>query len=126
MDDPHPTPRVATLAMRLSMPKTRPMTLLIHYPGGENETRSLTAKPVKVVRRVTLPPGVSTVGFSLLGAPVPHAARVVGPQIDQPTLTEQALVPFQTPPRGRPGGPIQAGFVPPPCLQSVEAVRSTR
>jgi len=61
MDDPSPTPRVATLQMRLSMPKTRPMTLLIHYPGGENETRALTATPVKVVRRLTLQPGTSTI-----------------------------------------------------------------
>jgi phosphoglycerol transferase len=122
--DPSPTPRVATLQMRISMPGPKPMTVLIHYPGGESETRTLTTKPVKISRRMTVLPGATTIGFSLLGAPAPGARRIGGPRIDQPTLTEQALVPFEPPPRGLPGGLIQAGFAPPPCLQTVEAVRS--
>lgn len=124
VDNPSPTPRVATLQMRIGMPGTKPMTLLIHYPGGETETRTLTAKPVKLVRSVTVLPGATTIGFSLVGSPAPGAHRIEGPRIEQPTLTERALVPFETPPHGLPGGLIQAGFAPPPCVQSVEAVRS--
>jgi phosphoglycerol transferase len=124
VDNPSPTPRTATLQMRISMPGPKPMTLEIHYPGGESETRTLTAKPVKLVRSLTVLPGATTIGFSLLGAPAPGARRIEGPRIEQPTLTEQALVPFETPPRGLSGGLIQAGFAPPPCLQTVEAVRS--
>ncbi|HEY2632113.1 MAG TPA: hypothetical protein VGI26_07020 [Solirubrobacteraceae bacterium] len=124
MANPSPTPRAATLQMRLSMPKTRAMTLLIHYPGGENEERPLTAKPVKLEKQLTLPPGASTVGFSLQGAPEPLAARIQGPRVDQPALREEALAPFETTPRGLPGGYIQAGFAPPPCLLTVQAARS--
>lgn len=122
--NPSPTPRTATLQMWLSMRASNPTTLLIHYPGGENEPRTLTATPVKVARRLTLAPGASTVGFSLPGTPAPLAARVAGPIIEQPSLTEEALVPFETPPRGLPGAHIQAGFAPPTCLQTVEAARS--
>ncbi len=108
------------------MPGPKPMTLEIHYPGGETETRTLTTKPVKLVRSLTVLPGATTIGFSLSGAPAPGARRIEGPRIEQPTLTEQALVPFETPPHGLPGGLIEAGFAPPPCLQTVEAVRSRR
>jgi phosphoglycerol transferase len=122
--DPSPTPRAATLEMRMSMPGPKPMTVLIHYPGGESETKTLTTKPVNISRRITVLPGATTIGFSLLGVPAPGARRIEGPRIEKPTLTEQALVPFEAPPRGLPGGLIQAGFAPPPCLQTVEAVRS--
>jgi phosphoglycerol transferase len=124
VDNPFPTPRTAALQMRISMPGPKPMTVLIHYPGGESETRTLTTQPVKLVRSLTVLPGATTIGFSLLGSPAPGARRIEGPRIEQPTLTEQALVPFETPPHGLPGGSIQAGFAPPPCLQTVEAVRS--
>jgi hypothetical protein len=124
VDNPSPAPRAATLQMRMSMPGPKPMTLLIHYPGGANETRGLTVKPVKVSRLLTVPPGSTTIGFSLMGAPAPGARRIEGPRIDEATLTEPALVPFQAPPRGLPGGLIQAGFAPPACVQTVEAVRS--
>jgi hypothetical protein len=124
VDNPSPTPRAATLQMRISMPGPKPMTLLIHYPGGGSETRTLTTKPVKVLRPITVLPGATTIGFSPLRSPAPGARRIDGPRIEQPTLTEQALVPFETPLHGLPGGLIQAGFAPPPCLQTVEAVRS--
>jgi hypothetical protein len=124
VDNPSPSSRTATLHMRMSMPGPKPVTVLIHYPGGGDETRKLTVKPLKVSRSMTLPPGSATIGFSLLGAPAPGAHRIGGPRIEQPTLTEQALIPFETPPRGLPGGLLQAGFPPPPCLQTVEAVRS--
>jgi phosphoglycerol transferase len=123
LTNPSSTPRTATLQMGLSMSAGRPTALLIHYPGGENEQRTLTATLVEVRRRLTLAPGASMVGFSLAGTPAPLAARVVGPAIDEPTLTEEALVPFETPPRGLPGAHIQAGFAPPQCEQTVEAVR---
>lgn len=124
VDNPSPTPRVATLEMRMSMPGPKPMKLLIHYPGGESETKTLTTKPVRLLRRMSVLPGATTIGFSLLGAPAPGARRIEGPRIEESTLTEQALVPFEAPPRGLPGGPIRAGFAPPPCVQTVEAVRS--
>jgi phosphoglycerol transferase len=123
VDNPSPTPRVATLQMRISMPGPKPMTLLIQYPGGESETRTLTTKPVTISRRMTVLPGATTIGFSLLGAPAPGARRIEGPRIEEPTLSEPALAPFETSPGGLPGGSIQAGFAPPPCLQTVEAVR---
>lgn len=124
VNNPSSTPRTATLQMRISMPGPKPMTLEIHYPGGGSEAKTLTTKPVKISRRMTVLPGATTIGFSLLGAPAPGARRIEGPRIEQPTLTEPALVPFETPPHGLPGGLIQAGFAPPPCLQTVEAVRS--
>ncbi|MGH2912383.1 MAG: hypothetical protein ACRDJ3_07890, partial [Solirubrobacteraceae bacterium] len=118
------TPRSLTFQMRISMPGPKPMTVLIHYPGGQSETRKLTARPVKISRHTTILPGTTTIGFSLLGAPAPGARRIEGPRIEQPTLTEQALAPFEMPPHGLPGALIQAGFAPPPCVQTVEAVRS--
>jgi hypothetical protein len=124
VENPSPTPRMATLQLRISMPGPKRMTLEIHYPGGESETRTLTTKPVRLSRSLTVLPGSTTIGFSLSGSPAPGARRIEGPRIEQPTLTEQALVPFETPPRGLPGGSIEAGFAPPPCLQTVEAVRS--
>jgi hypothetical protein len=123
LTNPSPTSRTATLQMRLSMHAAKPRSLVIRYPGGESEQRALTATPIEIRKRLNLVPGTSTVRFSLLGVPAPLSARLAGPVVYQPTLTEEALVPFENPPRGRPGAQVQAGYAPPPCPQKVEAVR---
>lgn len=127
LTNPSATPRPATLRMRLYMHATHPVTLLIHYPGPINEQRPLTTAPVQIQRSLSVPPGTSTIGFSLAGAPAPLQPRVSGPVVEQPTLTATSLAPFLAPPPGLPGrtaAQMQAGFVPPPCVQSVEAVSS--
>ncbi|HEX3392587.1 MAG TPA: hypothetical protein VHS55_08490 [Solirubrobacteraceae bacterium] len=125
LSNPSLLAREATLQMRIYMHASHPLTLLVHYPGAVNEQRSLTTTPVQIRRTVSVPPGASTIGFSLVGPPAPLQPRVSGPVVEQPTLTEPALTPFLAPPPGQPGqtaARIQAGFIPPPCLQSVEAV----
>jgi phosphoglycerol transferase len=127
LTNPSPFAREATLQMRVYMHAEHPLTLLIHYPGAVNEQRALTTTPVRIQRALSLPPGTSTIGFSLAGTPAPLQPRISGPVVDQSTLTEPALTPFLSPLPGQPGlraARIQAGFVPPPCLQSVEAVTS--
>ncbi|MGH2835467.1 MAG: hypothetical protein ACRDK4_01935 [Solirubrobacteraceae bacterium] len=125
LSNPSPIAREATLRMRIYMHAAHPVTLQIHYPGGVNESRSLTSAPVQIRRALSVPPGASTIGFSLAGPPAPLEPRVSGPVVEQPTLTEPALTPFLAPLLGQPGlsaARMQAGFIPPPCLQSVEAV----
>jgi hypothetical protein len=127
LTNPSPLAREATLQMRIYMHAAHPVTLLIHYPGAVNEQRALTTTPVRIQRALSVPPGTSTIGFSLAGTPAPLQPRISGPVIEQPTLTEPALTPFISPLPGQPGlraARMQAGFVPPPCLQSVEAVAS--
>ncbi|HEV3095069.1 MAG TPA: hypothetical protein VGY30_11210 [Solirubrobacteraceae bacterium] len=127
LTNPSPVAREATLQMRVYMHAAHPLTLLIHYPGGVNEQRALTTRPVRIQRVLSVPPGTSTIGFSLAGTPAPLQPRISGPVVEQPTLTEPALTPFISPLPGQPGlraARMQAGFVPPPCLQSVEAVTS--
>lgn len=117
--------REAVLSMRIYMHASHPLRLLIHYPGGINEERALSTTPVLVRRALSVPAGDSEIGFSLVGTPAPLQPRVSGPTIEQLTLTEPALTPFFTPPAGQPGltaSRTQAGFAPPPCLQSVQAV----
>jgi hypothetical protein len=109
------------------MHDAHPLALEIHYPGGVNERRFLADTPVLIRRALALPPGTSTIGFALVGTPEPLQPRISGPVVERPTLTEPALAPFQAPQRGQPGrsaARIQAGFAPPPCLQSVEDVSS--
>ena len=125
LSNPSSAAREATLQMRIYMHAAHPVTLLIHYPSAINEQRQLTSTAVEIHRALSVPPGNSTIGFSLLGPPAPLQPRVSGPVVEQPTLTEPALVPFLAPPAGQPGlsaARMQAGFLPPPCLQSVEAV----
>lgn len=128
LSNPSSVASEATLQMRIYMHAAHPVTLLIHYPGGVNESRSLTSAPVQIRRTLIVPSGASTIGFSLVGPPAPLEPRVSGPVVEQPTLTEPELTPFLAPLPGEPGlsaARVQAGFVPPPCLQSVEAVGPT-
>jgi phosphoglycerol transferase len=127
LTNPSTQTREAVLAMRIYMHATHPLALEIHYPDGVKERRSLAATPVLIRRALALPPGTSTIDFSLVGRPEPLQPRISGPVVERPTLTEPALVPFLAPPPGQPGSSaarIQAGFAPPACLQSVEAVAS--
>jgi len=126
LTNPSSTTRTGMLTMRLSMPSSTPTTVLIHYPGGAVEAVGLTSSPVALERRLSLAPGESTVHFSLRGVPAPLSARVDGPLIAAPTLTDDALGAFETPPRHTAGAQIQAGFAPPPCEQAVEAVRPVK
>lgn len=128
LSNPSLLAREATLQMRIYMHAAHPVTLLIHYPGAVNEQRLLTTTAVQIRRALSVPPGNSTIGFSLVGPPAPLQPRVSGPVVEQPTLTEPALTAFLAPPPGQPGrsaARMQAGFIPPPCLQSVEAVGSS-
>jgi phosphoglycerol transferase len=124
LTNPSSAPREAALQMRIYMHASHPLALQIHYPGGVNEQRMLASTPIEIRRPVSVPAGTSTIGFSLAGTPAPLKPRVSGPVVDRLTLTEPSLTPFLAPPRGLPGGKIQAGFAPPVCLQSVEAVTS--
>jgi hypothetical protein len=121
--NPSRSTRAATLTMRLSMRPGGPTTVLVHYPGGTVEKVSLEAVAVALSKRLSLPPGASPVGFSLPGVPTMPAARVGGFVVEQPTLTEEALTPFETAPRGITDAGMPAGIVPPPCQQTVAAVR---
>lgn len=128
LSNPSPVAREAMLRMRIYMRAAHPVTLLIHYPDAVNERRLLTTTPIEIRRPLSVPAGTSTIGFSLVGPPAPLQPRVSGPVVEQPTLTEPTLTPFLAPPPGQPGlsaARMQAGFVPPPCLQSVEAVASS-
>jgi phosphoglycerol transferase len=127
LTNPSPRPRKAVLQMRIHMHAAHPLALQIHYPGAIEEQRSLSTAPVLIRRALRVPPGTSTIGFSLAGSPAPLQPRLAGPVVEQPTLTEPSLTPFLAPARGLPGllaARTQAGFAPPPCLQSVEAVSS--
>jgi len=114
--------RTATLTMRLSMHSVSSTKMFVHYPGGVVEQVSLETVAVALVKRLSLPPGSSIVSFALPGVPLTPAARVSGLVVEQPTLTGDALTPFETPPSAIAGAQMQAGTVPPPCQQTVAAV----
>jgi hypothetical protein len=117
--------RAATLTMRLSAGPEAPTKLLVHYPGGAVEKLSLepAGEAVALSRRLSLAPGKSTMSFSVPGIPRNPAARVGGFVVEQPTLTEDALTPFETSPSGIAEAQMPAGAIPPPCQQTVATVR---
>jgi len=125
LTNPSQTAQAATLQMRVSMRADHPLPLVIHYPGGIEELRPLTAKPIFLSRALRIPPGTSAIDFSLSGTPAPLRPRVSGPVVEALTLTVPALVPYLAPPAGLPGAKLKAGYPPPACLQSVQAVTSS-
>jgi phosphoglycerol transferase len=122
LTNPSHNTRTATLTMRLRTRSITPTTMLVHYPGGAIEQVTLEASDVAIAKQVNLPPGDSLLRFSLPGIPIKPAARVGGLVVEQPTLTEDALTPFETARRGSAGAQMPAGTVPPPCQQTVAAV----
>jgi hypothetical protein len=124
LTNPSATARRATLSMRMSMRASHPVSLVVRYPGGVEELRALSDKPVEISRALNVPPGTSTIDFSLVGRPEPLKPRIAGPVVEAIALTEPALRPYLSPPAGLPGGQMKSGYPPPACLQSVEAVAS--
>lgn len=127
LTNPSNQTREAVLSMRIYMHAAHPLALQIHYPGAMNEQRAVASAPLTIRRPLAVPPGASTIGFSLAGTPQPRQPRISGPVVEQPTLTEPATTPFLAPLPGQPGSTaarLQAGFAPPPCLQSVQDVTS--
>ncbi|HEX3693334.1 MAG TPA: hypothetical protein VHU13_08310 [Solirubrobacteraceae bacterium] len=124
LTNPASQARQAMLRMRVWMHADHPLPLVIHYPGGIDELRPSTTKPVQIARAVVLPPGTSNIEFSLAGAPRPLRPRIGGPMVERVALTEPALTPYLAPPAGLPGAHLQAGYPPPACVQTVGAVGS--
>jgi phosphoglycerol transferase len=122
LTNPSSTTRTATLSMRLSMRSAIPTTVLIHYPDGSVEPVAPGTKTVKLRRRISLRTGESAVRFSLAGALKRPPARAGGPVVEQPTLTEDAVISFETAPGQRSEPPMAAGAAPRPCPQTVAAV----
>jgi hypothetical protein len=120
--NPSRSARSATLTIQLSAGPEAPRKLLVHYPGGAVQEVSLLSGAVALNRRLSLPPGTSTVAFSAPGVPVQPAARIGGLAVNEPTLTEAALTPFEVAPGEGATGSMPAGALPPPCQQTVAAV----
>jgi hypothetical protein len=118
--------RTATLSMELSASAEAPAKLLVHYPGGAVQEAQSTGAKIALKAQLNLPPGTSAVDFAAPGVPAKPPARVGGFAIDDPTLTETALTPFESAP-GKAGTPsMPAGALPPPCQQTVAAVHSIK
>jgi hypothetical protein len=124
LTNPASQARQATLQMRISIRASHPLPLVIHYPGGVDESRPLTAKPVELSRTLSVPSGISSIEFSLAGAPRLLQPRISGPVVEQIALAEPELTPYLAPPARLPGAQIKAGYPPPACVQSVQAVSS--
>ncbi|HEY2142560.1 MAG TPA: hypothetical protein VGG98_10940 [Solirubrobacteraceae bacterium] len=124
LTNPSSSTRTATLSMLMSMRSPNPTTVLIHYPDGSGEAVSPGTKAIALRRRLNLPAGESAVRFSLMGTPKRPAARAAGPIVEQATLTEDALVPFESAPGRGAGARMAAGAAPPSCPQTVVAVTS--
>jgi phosphoglycerol transferase len=120
--NPSHSTRAATLTMQLTAGPEAPTKLLVHYPGGAVQEVSLLSEAVALSRRLSLPPGTSTVAFSAPGVPVQPAARIGGLAVNEPTLTEATLTPFEAAPGEGATGSMAAGALPPPCQQTVAAV----
>jgi phosphoglycerol transferase len=120
--NPAQSTRTATLSMLLSFGPEAPTKLLVHYPGGATQAVSAAGGTLALSRRMSLPPGTSTVAFSAPGVPVQPAARIGGLTVNEPTLTEAALKPFETTPGKETAASMPAGALPPPCQQTVAAV----
>jgi hypothetical protein len=120
--NPSHSRRVATLSMQLRVGAQAPSKLLVHYPGGAVQAISPLSEKVALAMRLSLPPGTSSVGFSTPGTPVKPAARVGGFTVNDPTLTEEALTPFETAPGEKAATSMPAGALPPPCQQTVATV----
>jgi hypothetical protein len=124
--NPSPSARTATLSMRLSVSSARPIVTLVHYPDGVVEQLSLSTSPITLHKQLSLPGYAgSAVRFTLRGLPRTPAARAAGPLVAQPTLTEDALLPFEHPPGRAAAAQMPAGTIPPPCQQLLAAVKTT-
>jgi hypothetical protein len=114
--------RTATLSMELRAGAEAPSKLLVHYPSGAVQEVQSTGATIALNAQLNLPPGTSAVTFAAPGIPANPPARVDGFTVDDPTLTETALTPFERTPGNPPAGSMLAGALPPPCQQTVAAV----
>lgn len=120
--NPSQRERTATLSMRLKAATEAPTKLLVHFPGGAVQAVSLLSGKVALTRRLSLPPGRSAVALSAPGIPVRPVVRIGGLEVNEPTLTEAALMPFETALEQGAAASMPAGAPPPPCQQTVAAV----
>ena len=116
----------ATLSMELDAGAEAPSKLLVRYPNGATRALAPTDAKVALQAQLSLPPGTSVVRFSAPGVPVTPAARVGGFAIDDATLTEAALTPFERAPGQAAAASMPAGALPPPCQQTVAAVHTIK
>jgi hypothetical protein len=123
--NPSRSPRAATLSMELSAGAEAPSKLLVHYPGGTVQPVAPTGAKLALQANLRLKPGTSAVSFSAPGTPAKPAARVGGFTVDDATLTEAALTPFESAP-GKTAASMPAGALPPPCQQTVAAVHTIK
>ena len=120
--NPSRSTRTATLSMDLSVGAEGPTKLLVHYPGGAVQAVPSTGAKIALQARLSLPPGTSAVSFSAPGVPAKPPARVGGFAVNDATLTEAALTPFESAPGQAAAASMPAGALPPPCQQTVAAV----
>jgi hypothetical protein len=124
--NPSHSTRAATLSMQLSVGAEGPSKLLVHYPGGAVRAVTSTGAKLALQAQLSLPPGTSAVRFSALGVPAKPPARVGGFAINDATLTEAQLTPFESPPGKAAAASMVAGALPPPCQQTVAAVHTIK
>jgi hypothetical protein len=120
--NPSDSTRTATLSMELSAGAEAPSKLLVHYPGGAVREVTPAGPALALQAQLSLQPGTSAVSFSAPGIPVKPAARVGGFTVDDATLTEAVLTPFESASGKATATSMVAGALPPPCQQTVAAV----
>jgi hypothetical protein len=124
--NPSRSPRAATLSMKLSAGAEAPSKLLVRYPGGAVQPVAPTGAKLALQATLDLKPGTSEVSFSAPGVPAKPAARVGGFAVDDATLTEAALTPFESAPGKAAAASMVAGALPPPCQQTVATVHTIK
>ncbi len=124
--NPSRIPRAATLSMKLSVGAEAPAKLLVHYPGGTVQQVAPAGAQLALQTSLDLKPGTSEVSFSAPGVPAKPAARVGGFAVDDATLTEGALMPFESAPGKAAAASMPAGALAPPCQQTVAAVHTIK
>jgi phosphoglycerol transferase len=122
LTNPGPTAVQASLSATVADGTPGSQPVVITFPGGAAERRTIyAATPTLLQRRLVVPPGTSVVTFSTVAGPAVPSVPAAGLVISDATLTDAAFAPFR---RFRtPAGRLapQAGLIAPSCAVQSEA-----
>jgi hypothetical protein len=98
------------------------LPVLITFPGGATERRTVSSSRITTLRRrLLVPPGTSTVTFQAAATPTVAAGPAVNLVISDSTLTAAAFAPFRSFRTIHGRTPPQTGLVAPSCAVQYEA-----
>jgi hypothetical protein len=122
LTNPSSSPVQASLSATLENGVAGHLPVVITFPGGATERRTISPSIATLLqRRLVVPPGTSSVTFSTVAAPTVRAGPAANLVISDATLTAAAFAPFRRFETISGRTPPQAGLVAPSCAVQYEA-----